>query len=159
MGNRSDVLASQLEQALADFAKAVEACPANKWGAVCDAEGWTVAQTAQHVAGQFPLEKEFIEEAAAGGKGLAYTWDDVNGKNDTRAAANAACTKDEVLKFLRDGGGSMVTYIRSLSDSQLDSSAPLALAGGAAPTAEQLIQGGVLIEHVTGHLASIKSVT
>ncbi|MBF6599146.1 MAG: DinB family protein [Dehalococcoidia bacterium] len=157
MGTRSDELARRFEQAVDEFAKEVQSCGDAQWDARCGAEGWTVGVTAQHVAGQFPLEREFIDEAASGGKGLTYSWDDINGMNDGRAAAHAGCTKDAVLTLLRDGGGSMAAYIRGLSDEQLDRTAPLALAGGAELTAQQLIEGPVLIEHVSGHLASMRA--
>lgn len=45
----------------------------------------------------------------------------------------------------------------ALSDEQLDRTAPLALADGAGVSAQQLIEGGVLIEHVRGHLNSIRA--
>jgi hypothetical protein len=157
MGTRSEALAGTFEQAVAEFAEAVESCSDAQWRALCGAEGWTVAATAQHVAGQFPLEREFVEEAANGGKGLTYTWDDINGKNDRRAAANTICNKDDVLALLRKDGAAMSAYVRSLSDEQLDRTAPLALADGAAVSTQQLIEGGVLIEHLKGHLQSIRS--
>lgn len=157
MGSRSDMLATQLEQAVAEFESTVESCSAAQWQAICGDEGWTVAVTAQHVAGQFPLEREFIEEAARSGKGLAYTWDDINRKNDLRAGDNTSCTKEDVVKLLREGGASMASYVRGLSDEQLDRSAPLGLADGATPTTQQLIEGGVLIDHVKQHLQSIRS--
>lgn len=157
MGKRSDALADQFDQAIADFAKKVESCSDTQWAAVCGAEGWTVAQTAQHVSGQFPLEMEFITAAAEGKPLPAYSWDDINGKNDGRAAKNKSVSKGDVVKELRAGAASTAAYIRGLSDEQLDRTGTLALAGGASVSAEQLITGGVLIEHVTGHLQSISS--
>ncbi len=157
MGQRADVLASRFEQAAADLEKTVEACSDAQWAAACNAEGWTVAQTAQHVSGQFPLEIEFITAAAEGKPLPGYSWDDINGKNDGRAAKNAVATKAGVLSELRDGVASTAAYIRGLSDEQLDRTGELALAGGASVSTQQLIEGGVLIEHVTGHLESIRS--
>lgn len=156
MGTRSDTLAGRFEDAVADFAKTVEACSDKQWTAICNAEGWTVAQTAQHVSGQFPLEMEFITAAAEGRPLPGYSWDDVNGKNDGRAAKNTNATRAQVLEELRNGGASTAAYIRALSDEQLDRTGALPLAGGAVVSTQQLIEGGVLIEHVTGHLQSIR---
>ena len=157
MGTRSDELASTFEKAVADFAKTVESCSDAQWKAVCNAEGWSVAQTAQHVSGQFPLEMEFITAAAEGRPLPGYSMDDINGKNDGRASKNTGATKAAVLQELKDGAASTAAYIRGLSDEQLDRTGALALAGGAQVSAQQLIQGPVLIEHVTGHLGSIRS--
>jgi len=133
----------------------VKAIPEEKWGAMGGNEGYTVAATAQHVSGQFPLEMEYISAAAEGNPMPAYSWDDINGKNDGRAEKNSAASKDQVLGELREGGASVAAYIRGLSDEQLDSKGALALAGGAEVSAEQLIQGGVLIDHVRGHMKSL----
>lgn len=157
MPTRAEELATQFEQAVADFRKTVEACSDAQWSAVCNAEGWTVAQTAQHVAGQFPLEMEFITAGAEGKPLPSYNWDDINGKNDTRAAKNASASKADVLKELADGAASTAAYVRALSDEQLDRAGALALANGAEVKTQQLIEGGVLIDHVKGHLASIQA--
>ncbi|MDP9237898.1 MAG: DinB family protein [Chloroflexota bacterium] len=157
MGTRSTQLAEQFEQAIKEFEQAIDGCSDSQWKAMCGGEGWTVAATAQHVAGQFPLEREYISAAAEGREAPAYTWDDINGKNESRANTNTAATKADVVKTLRDGGSSMAGYIRGLSDEQLDRTVKLPLAGGAAVSAEQLITGGVLIEHVTGHLQSMRA--
>ncbi len=157
MGKRSDELAAKFEQAVAEFAATVERCSDTQWGAACSGEGWTVAQTAQHVSGQFPLEMEFITAAAEGKPLPTYTWDDINGKNDGRASRHRSVTKADVLNELRDGGASTAAYIRALTDEQLDRTGALGLAGGASVSTQQLLEGGVLIEHVTGHLASIRA--
>ncbi len=157
MSTRSNALADRFDQTVDEFTRAIESASDAQWAASGGPEGWTVAAIAQHVAGQFPLEREFIDEAAQGGAGLGYTWDDINGKNDARAAANMHCSKADVLALLRDGAGSMSAYIRGLNDEQLDRTAPLKLAGGAAVSTQQLIEGGVLIEHITGHLESLRA--
>lgn len=157
MGTRCDELASDFESAVADLAKEIEGCSDEKWAATTD-EGWSVGTLAQHIAGQFPLEMEFITAAAEGRALPSYSWDDVNGKNDARAAAEASVTKEHVLKTLREGAASTAAYLRSLDDGQLDNKAPLKLANNAEVTTEQLIMGGVLIDHVRGHLKSIQAV-
>jgi hypothetical protein len=159
MGTQAEALAGDFERAVEEFAKAVESCSDAHWSAVCNAEGWTVAQTAQHVSGQFPLEMEYITAVAEGRRLPSYSWDDINAKNDGRAARNASVGKADVLKELREGSAGAAKYVRALSDEQLDRKAPLALANGAEVTTQQLIEGGVLIDHVRGHLASIRGAT
>jgi hypothetical protein len=156
MSQRATELARQFEAAVADLTKTIEGCSDEQWAAVCGDEGWTVGQTAQHISGQFPLEMEFITAAASGEPMPDYTWDDVNAKNDTRAARNQAATKAEVLRELRSGAATTSAYLRSLSDAQLDRTGTLGLAGGASVTTQQVIEGGVLIAHVTGHHESIR---
>ena len=157
MGERANETAKRFEDAVANLAKLVEDCPEDKWNAICNDEGWSVAATAQHVSGQFPLEREYIVAAAEGKEMPSYSWDDINGKNDNRAKANTSASKADVLKELREGATSMAAYVRALSDEQLDRTGNLPLAGGAAVSTQQLLDGGVLIDHVNGHAASIKA--
>ena len=156
MSTRSEALAGQFEQAVADFTKAIESCSEADWRAITP-EGWTVAALAQHVAGQFGLEKEFLDAAAGLGPEPTYTWADVNAKNDARAAANTNATKQDVLAELRRNAPPMAAWVRGLSDAQLDRTAPLSLADGAQVSTEQLLLGGVLIDHVNGHRKSIEA--
>lgn len=157
MGERAAALADQFEKAAAELAATIESLPDDRWSNARTEEGWTIAATAQHVSGQFPLEMEYITAAAEGRDAPGYSWDDINGKNDGRAAANTAASKAGVLKELRDGAASTAAYVRGLSDEQLDSTIALPLAGGADVSTQQLIEGGILIDHVNGHLKSIQA--
>lgn len=156
MSQRSNELAKQLEAAVTEFGKTVEGCSDAQWAAVCNAEGWTVAQTAQHVSGQFPLEMEFVTAAAEARPLPVMSWDQLNSKNDGRAGKNSSVTKADVLKELRTNAATAAAYIRGLSDEQLDRTGTLSLADGASVSTLQLIEGGVLIAHVTGHLESLR---
>lgn len=157
MGKRSEDLAAQFEKAVDELAKTIESYPDGDWQKKQGPEGWSVASTAQHVSGQFPLEMEYITAAAEGKPMPGYSWDDINGRNDSRADKNKGVTKADVIRELRDGANSTAAYVRGLSDEQLDRTGSLPLAGGADVSAEQLILGGVLIDHVNGHLQSIRS--
>src|SRR6266542_2961215 len=155
MGSRAESLADKFEQAVAEFASTIERIPDDKWNARGGPEGWTVAGVAQHVSGQFPLEMEFITAAAEGKPLPSYSWDDINGMNESRADKNSSASKADVLRELRDGAASTAAYVRGLSDEQLDRTGQLALAGGATVSAQQLIEGGVLIDHEVGHMKSL----
>jgi hypothetical protein len=156
MGKRTEALATQLDKAVAEFTSTIERCTDEQWAAICNAEGWTVGQLAQHVSGQFPLEMTFITAAAEGKQMPSLTLDQLNEKNDGRADRNRSVTKAEVLTELRANAASTAAYIRALADEQLDRTGPLSLADGAQLTTEQYILGPVLIAHVTEHLESIR---
>jgi hypothetical protein len=157
VGKRSEDLAAEFERAVEELAKAIESYPDAQWQAKKTPEGWNVAATAQHVSGQFPLEMEYISAAAEGKPMPGYSWDDINNRNDNRAAKNTSVSKADVVRELRDGAKSTAAYIRKLTDEQLDRTGKLALANGADVSTEQLLRGGVLIDHVNGHLQSIRS--
>ena len=156
MANRSEELVKRFEDAIKEFAKTVESCTDAQWRAICNAEGWTVGQVAQHVAGQFPLEMEYVTAAAEATPMPAYSWDDVNGKNEARARQNRSAARSDVLKELHAGAATVSRYLRALSDEQLDRTAALPLADDVIVSTQQLIESGILIEHVTEHLESIR---
>ncbi len=158
MNERGGELARQFEAAIAELADEIERCAPARWQAVCGDEGWTVAATAQHVIAQFPLERRYMAAAAEGAEMPSLTWDDINATNEQRAREQSDCAKAEVLKMLGQDVPVIASYVRGLTDAQLDSTAPLPLANGADVSAQQLIEGGVLIDHVRGHLKSIRAV-
>jgi uncharacterized damage-inducible protein DinB len=157
MGERAEALANDFEQAVAEFAAEIEKLQDDRWNGAKTEEGWNVAATAQHVSGQFPLEMEYITAFSEGRPAPGYSWDDVNGKNDGRAAQNTSVSKQAVLDELKTGAASVAAYLRGLSDEQLDAKTALPLANGAEVSTQQIIEGGVLIDHVRGHLQSIRA--
>jgi hypothetical protein len=158
MGQRANALAEQFEKAMADLTKTIESVPDDKWSALCGDEQWTVAATAHHVGAQWPLEKEYLDAAAAGGTMPSYTWDDINKRNADHAEQHKSASKADTLKLLREGAPAMAAWVRGLSDEQLDRTSPLPLADGAQVSTQQLIEGGVLIDHAVTHLKSIRGV-
>ena len=159
MSQRSSELARQFEEAVTEFIKVVQGCSDAEWAAVCNAEGWTVAQTAQHVSGQFPFEMAFITAAAEARAMPTVTWAELNALNDGRAGRNISVSRAQVLEEMKTGAPSVAAYIRDLSDEQLQRTGRLSLADGAVVTTEQLIEGPVLTAHIIGHLESIRGAT
>jgi hypothetical protein len=157
MGNQGEELATQFENALAELVQTVETFPDDKWQAVCGDEGWTVAATARHVGYQWEIEKELIEGTAGRAPMPPYSWDDVNKRNEDHAQQFSTASKADVLGLLRDQGPTMATYVRGLSDDELAKKTPFPLADGAAVSPQQIIEGGVLIDHINAHLKSIRA--
>jgi hypothetical protein len=157
VGARASALADQFEQRIAELARAIEDCPDGKWGALCGEEQWTVAATAHHVATQFPLEMEYLLAASTGTPMPPHSWDDINVRNAKHAKEFTAISKADALKALRQNSAPIAAWVRALSDEQLDRTASLALADGATVSTEQLILGGVLIDHATAHTKSIRA--
>jgi hypothetical protein len=158
MSKRAEALADEFEDQIGQLTKEIEQCTDRHWQSVCGDEGWTVAATAQHVAAQFPLEMEYLTAAAAGTTMPSYTWDDINTLNERRAQEMSAAGRDDVLKLLRENSAKAASFVRGLSDEQLDRRSPLPLANGAEVSTQDLIEGGVLIDHARGHLKSIRAV-
>jgi hypothetical protein len=157
MGQRSAALAEDFERAMSDLETTVEKCSDAQWSASVVEEGWSVGVAAQHVVGQFPLEFEYLAPISEGKALPAYSWEDINGKNDRRAASDKTVSKADVLALLKSERTRIGAWLRGLSDEQLDNKQPLALADGAEVSTQNLIEGGVLIDHVRGHTKNIQA--
>lgn len=158
MGNRGEALADKFEQELAKLVEAIEQYPDASWQKVCGDEGWTVAATAHHVGHQWSLERELLDGTVGNAPMPSYSWDDVNARNEQHAQEFSGVSKDAVIAYLREGATGMASYVRGLSDEQLERRAAFPLANGAEVNAQALIEGGVLIDHITAHLKSIQAV-
>jgi hypothetical protein len=157
MGTRAEALADTFEKSIAELIAEVENCSDAQWEAVCGDEKWTVAATAHHVGAQWPLEREYLDAVVRGGPSPSYSWDDINKRNEDHAKQFSAVSKADVVSVLRDGAKPIASWLRGLSDEQLDNKMALPLANGAMVSTTNLIEGGVLIDHAVGHLKSIRA--
>jgi hypothetical protein len=148
---RAADLADTFEKTLGDLTKTVEQCTEEQWQAECGDEKWSVATTAHHVGSQWPLEREYLDAISSGSPMPQHTWDDVNKRNEKHAQEFANVSKDEVISLLRKEGPERASWVRGLSDEQLDRTAPMPLADNAVVTTQQLIEGGILIGHAAEH--------
>lgn len=151
MTDRVQKLRQDFEQGLEKLIGAIERFPDDRWHAPSDDEGWTNAASARHVGYQFELELEYLTAHAAQRPLPSYTWDDVHKRNNDHAARHANCTKADAIQTIRDGSKAVFAFFDGITDEQLDRKAPLALADGAEATLQDLILGGVLIDHVRAH--------
>jgi uncharacterized damage-inducible protein DinB len=157
METRAERVATELSRAIEEVADFVRSCPDEKWRAACDAEGWTVAQTAHHMSSGFPIEMEYVTAGAEGRPLPSYSWDDIDRITREQAESAVSITKAEVLEQLTAGAASTLAYIRALTDQQLDRTSSLALQDGATVTAQDIIEHVVLTDHFRGHLASMRA--
>lgn len=74
---------------------------------------------------------------------------------NAHARQHAECTRKDVLEILRRNGAALVDYVAGLTESELDRSGHLALAGGEL-TAQQLIEA-VILKSGGEHLANMKA--
>jgi uncharacterized damage-inducible protein DinB len=155
MSERAAALAERFERINQDLIVAVERCSDADWQRACAGEGWPVGVTAHHVATSYPAFKGFIQGIATGADLPPVTPEMLDASNAQHAEEHARCSRQETLELLRRGGQAAAEAVRDLSDEQLDRTAPMALAGGAAISAQQMAE--FMIGHPTGHLASIQA--
>jgi hypothetical protein len=77
--------------------------------------------------------------------------------NSKHAEKHRLCTRDEVLKILRENGRSVADYVAGLSDADLDRTGHIAAAGGDMTTEDLVVN--ILIRNGGEHFASVKAAT
>ncbi len=154
MGNRSEELARQFEQASREFTETVEMISDDDWGKVCPAENWTVGVTAHHVASGYPMLNDVLQALTAG-ESRPITMDMIHQVNAEHARNHANCTKEETLLILRTEGQNAASAIRSLPDDALDTRHDLPLLGSEPVSLETFIQA-LYISHHEAHLPSLR---
>lgn len=135
----------------------VETCSDENWRKVCPGEQWPVGVVVRHIAASHYGALGLVKMMVAGEKLPDLTEGVIDQMNSKHAEKHRHCTRDEVLKTLRESGTSAADYVAGLSDIDLDRSCRIAAAGGDMTT-EQLIM--ILIIRSGGeHFANAKAAT
>jgi hypothetical protein len=93
--------------------------------------------------------------AAARGQDAGIERGRIDQFNAQHAREQAHCTKEETLDLLRRNGEAAARVVRDLDDAQLDSIATIIT--GMPPLTAQQVTERILIGHVRGHLATVRT--
>ena len=154
--NRSDALATRLEdgaRALATFASALTTA---EWQTPLPKDGRKVGVVVHHVANMYPLEIQLAQQVGRGEAIAGVTWDDVHGINAKHAAEHAGVTKQDALDLLRHNSADAANAIRALGDQDLDRAAPISLNADAPLTCQFFLEDHA-VRHSYHHLARIRA--
>ena len=155
MGKRAVDLAERFKALNNELIGFVETCPEANWQKVCPGEQWSVGVVARHIAAAHYGALGLVKMMVAGEKLPELTEGVIDQMNSKHAEKHRHCTRDEVLKTLRENGASAADYVAGLSDTDLDRSCHVA-AAGVDMTTEQLIV--IIILRSGGeHLANAKA--
>ena len=156
MTRRAQVLADRLQQGAQALAGFVESLSDAEWHMKVPKDGRTVGVIVHHVASVYPLEIQLAQSVAAGKPVVGVTWDEVAEMNAKHAQEHAGVGKSEALELLRRNSRAATDAVRTFSEEQLDSAAPVSLNADAPLTAQFLIEDHAL-RHSFHHLARIRA--
>jgi uncharacterized damage-inducible protein DinB len=154
VSERAQALAEQFEQANNEAIAAVEGCSDEQWRRHVEAENRSVSVVMHHVAIAHPVIAEWVT-AAARGQDVGVERGRIDQFNAQHAREQANCTKAETLDLLRRNGEAAARVVRDLDDARLDSSATIIT--GMPPMTAQQVTERILIGHVRGHLATVRT--
>lgn len=154
MGARAESLAKQFEAKAAEMTGVISKLSEADWKKTTAAEKWSVGVTAHHVAGGHEGILGLVKTIASGQSIPNFTMAMLDEMNAKHAREHAGCTKAETLVLHEKGAAVAAAAVRALSDAQLDQSGTV-ITGVPPMTTQQVIEG-ILINHITDHLGSIR---
>jgi uncharacterized protein (TIGR03083 family) len=154
MSARAESLAKQFEAKAAEMTALISNLSDADWKKTTSAEGWSVGVTAHHVAGAHEAICGIVKTLASGQSIPNFTMAMLNDLNAKHAREHAGCTRAETLTLHQKGAAAAAAALRALSDAELDRSGTV-LAEAPPLTTQQAIEG-ILINHITEHLGSIR---
>ncbi|PWB65471.1 MAG: hypothetical protein C3F14_05445 [Deltaproteobacteria bacterium] len=155
MSKRAIDLAERFKTFNDEVIEFVTNCSDESWNKVCPGERWSVGVVVRHIAASHYGALGLAKMMATGEKLPDLTQDGIDRLNLKHAEKHRYCTRDEVLKALRENGASVADYVAGLSDTDLERSGHIAAAGGDMTT-EQLIL--IIILRAGGeHFANAKA--
>jgi len=110
-----------------------------------------------HVASVYPIEIHIAQEVAAGKALTGVTWAAVAEMNAKHAHEHNGVSRQDTIDLLRRNSQTAAEAVRTFTDEQLDSAAPVSLNADAPLTAQFLIEDHA-VRHSWHHLAKIKAV-
>ena len=140
MSQRSNALATRLEEGAAALEKFARDLTDEQWQARLPKDGRKFGVLVHHVANMYPIEIQLAQALAAGQPVIGVTWDVVAELNARHAAEFAGVTRDEAIEALRLNSAAASAAIRRLSDEQLDRAAPVSLNGDAPLTCQFILE-------------------
>jgi hypothetical protein len=154
---RGAALADRLEQGARALIALARTLSPEQWRTRLHGDGRPVGVVVHHVASVYPIEVALARRLAAGESILDVTMDDVHAMNAQHARDHADVTKEEAIDLLARNSAEAAAAIRTFTDEELATGAPVALYGGPAPLTCQFVLEDHAVRHSYHHLARIKA--
>ena len=156
MSQRSEQLASRIEEGAAGLAAFAEGLSEAEWQTPVSAtDRRPVGVIVHHVASVYPIEVDAARAVAAGQPVIDVTPEVINQINAQHAVEHGQAGKSETLDLLQRNSRAAAEAVRGFTDEELDRAAPFGLSFGAPVTAQFVIEDHAL-RHSWHHLARIR---
>ena len=157
MTTTGETLAQHFDAANSQIIQKVGALPDESWDLTAP-EGWPVGVTVHHIAESYEGLAGMVQTIATGGQFPPLTQEMLDKGNAQHAIRAAGVTKAETLQLLHEWGRVAAAMLRSLTDEQLATTAPMPLAGQQEMSAAEVAES-VLIGHGKTHFAGVEATT
>ena len=155
MNNRANALAERLERGASALATFANALTTQEWASPVPKDGRSVGVVVHHVASVLPTEIHLAMILANGKPVTGVTMTDIHAANGAHARDNTDVTKEEALRLLKRNAAAAAVAIRTLTDEQLDSAAPVSLYEDAPLTTQFMLEDHA-VRHSYHHLTVLR---
>lgn len=155
-GQRAAELADRLEHGTRALVALATGLSDEQWRTKIPGDGRSVGVVVHHVASVYPIEIELAQTVAAGRPVEGVTMADIHAMNAGHAAEHAMVSKDEAITLLITNGTAAAQAIRSMTDAELGTAAPVSLYAGA-PLTSQFVLEDHAVRHSYHHAARIRA--
>ena len=155
MSRRAEVLADRCNTTIQAVIELIAGAPPDALNWSCEAEGWTAAAVAAHIAISQDFLIERVRRIVEDEQFPAFDATAFHQGNARAAEEHADLSTGQVIALLRNHGARATEFVRRLSDDDLDRRRPIPVMGDDPTTAEQFIER-VLIGHAAAHLQSLQ---
>ena len=156
MSRRAKALGARLEAGAMRLAALAITLSDTEWQTRIPHDGRKIGVVVHHVASMYPLEIQLAQFLAAGRSIVDVTKEAVAAINRDHAEENDTVTKSAALALLARNSAAAAAAIRSFSDEELDSAAPVSLNSDAPLTCQFFLEDHA-VRHSYHHLARIKA--
>lgn len=154
--SRAKLLAARIKEGADILATFAQRITAEEWKQpVSETDRRPIGVIIHHVASMYPIEIDLIKAIANGGQVPNVTWEAVAQINAQHVRDNADPIKAETIELLKQNSRSAAEEVSTLTDEELDRTAPIGLSLGAPVTAQFVIEDHPL-RHSWHHLAKIR---
>jgi DinB family protein len=154
MEAKGEAFARQFEAKVEEATTLLERLTDADWKKTTDAEKWTVAVTAHHIASSYEPAAHIVKTIAAGEALPHFTRQMLDEMNARHAKEFADCTKPETIALHKKAAAAVAAVVRGLSDAELAKTG-IVFTGMPPVSAEELVKR-ILLGHLDAHFGSIR---
>lgn len=147
-------LLAQVNEAAEATAAVIEKCSAEQWQMIVPEEERTAGVVLHHIVFAMPLVAQWANQLAHDQGAPGVSFDDIHALNAQHAAEQAQVEAATTLALLKTNAAAAKAQLESLTDAELQITAPFALLDGQEISAQQMVQW-FLVNHAHNHLATI----
>jgi len=153
---RVNTIITQFKSLNEEMMVAINDCTMEQWQTIVPEENRTASVMFHHIVSGYPYAAGWAIELATKEALPPITMEDIHEINQKHADQFSEVTKEEVLRAQRENAALVIKQIRTLSDEQMEITAPFSMMGGRPINVHDLLSF-LLVGHGIAHFEALKT--